>query len=72
MPLGRMLRIILGMGGNSLQKELSDYFEGSKEFATKSAFVQQRSKIKPEALKYMLYQFNSACHDSRTYMGYHL
>ncbi len=72
LPLGRMLRIILGMGGSSLQKELSDYFEGSKEFATKSAFVQQRSKIKPEALKYILYQFNSACHDSRTYMGYHL
>lgn len=72
LPLERMLRIILGMGGNSLQKEISDYFEGSKEFATKSAFVQQRSKIKPEALKYMLHQFNHACHDSRTYMGYHL
>ena len=72
LPLGRMLHIILGMGGNSLQKEISDYFEGSKEFATKSAFVQQRSKIKPEALKYMLHQFNNACHDSKTYMGYHL
>ena len=54
----KMLHIILGMGGGSLRKELSDYFEDTKEFATKSAFVQQRGKIRPDAFKYLLHQFN--------------
>jgi len=68
----KMLHIILGMGGGSIRKELSDYFEDTKEFATKSAFVQQRGKILPNAFKYLLHQFNKSCNDTKTYMGYRL
>lgn len=68
----KMLHIILGMGGGSIRKELSDYFEDTKEFATKSAFVQQRGKIRPDAFKHLLHQFNKSCNDTKTYKGYRL
>ena len=68
----KMLHIILGMGGASLQKELHDYFEDNTGFATKSAFVQQRGKIRPEAFKHLLHQFNKSCNDTKTDMGSHL
>ena len=68
----RMLKIILGMGGQSLGRELSDYFSETNDFATKSAFIQQRDKIRPEAFKYLLHKFNELSSDDRTYMGYRL
>lgn len=68
----KMLHIILGMGGGSIRKELHDYFEDTEGFATKSAFVQQRGKINPEAFKYLLHQFNKSCNDTKTYMDYRL
>ena len=42
---------IIGMGSGSLTNELIDFFKTSPDMPTKSAFVQQRSKIKPEAFK---------------------
>lgn len=68
----KMLHIILCMGGGSLRKELSDYFEDIEGFATKSAFVQQRGKIRPDAFKHLLHQFNKSCNDTKTYKGYRL
>ena len=68
----KMIKIILGMGGNSIQKELSDYFDTTNDFATKSAFVQQRGKLLPEAFKHLLLRFNESCQDDKTYMGYYL
>lgn len=72
LTFNKMLHIILGMGGCSIHKELSDYFEDTEGFATKSAFVQQRGKIRPEAFKHLLHQFNKSCNDYKTYMGYRL
>lgn len=62
----KMLHIILGMGGSSIRKELHDYFEDTEGFATKSAFVQQRGKIRPEAFKHLLHQFNKSCNLTKT------
>lgn len=39
------------MGENSLGKELLDWFRYADDTATTSPFIQQRNKIKPEALK---------------------
>ena len=72
LTFNKMIRIIISMGGNSLQKELFDFFKDTEHFATKSAFVQQREKICPEAFKYLLHQFNKSCADDKTYMGYYL
>lgn len=43
-----VLKMLLSMEGNSLQKELYDFFEYSSDTATVSAFIQQRGKIYPE------------------------
>ena len=52
-----MLLMLVGMGGNSLSKELYDWLGYSSETATTSAFVQQRDKIRPEALKLLFHEF---------------
>lgn len=45
LDLKTMLIILLSMGGNSLNKELLDYFQYDKTTATASAFVQCRDKL---------------------------
>lgn len=72
LPFDRMMEIILGMGGQSLTKELPDYFWDTSDFATKSAFIQQRDKILPEAFKHLLHRFNELSPNDKTYEGYHL
>lgn len=66
------LKCIFGMAGNSLNKELYDFFKNKPKSATASAFVQQRAKIRPYAFEYLFKRFNSLCKDSKTYKGYHL
>lgn len=46
-----VIRMLIEMGGNSLQKELYDWFEYSDDTASVSAFIQQRSKISSNALE---------------------
>lgn len=67
-----VLKILLSMEGNSLQKELYDFFEYSKDTATVSAFVQQRDKICPEALEILFHGFNEKFPEFKTYGGYRL
>ena len=68
----KTIKAVLSMGGNSLQKELRDFFDGTGEFATKSAFVQQRDKIPCDTFEYLLHKFNESCIDDKTYDGYFL
>lgn len=70
--LSTMIHLILSMQGNSLSKELYDYFKSKTITVTPSAFVQQRDKIKPELFKALFDIFNSLCNDNKTYKGYHL
>lgn len=74
--LDTMQRCILGMGGQSLNKELYAYFNkcGVVELnqAKKSAFNQQRDKITPELFQNLFYRFNSLCSAAKTYKGYKL
>lgn len=46
-----VIKSIIGMESKSLTNELIDIFKASPDMPSSSAFVQQRSKIKPEALK---------------------
>ena len=57
LSLHTMLLMLVGMGGNSLSKELFDWLGYSSETATASAFVQQRDKIHPEALELLFHEF---------------
>lgn len=71
---GETIRAILGMRGNTLDKELDDYFDTTGQYATFSAFVQQRNKILPFAFEYLFHATNEQCekYDLKTYEGYHL
>ena len=68
----KLLHLLLGMRGNSINKELYDYFKDSEELMTSSAFVQQRDKLLPEAMEYLLQEFNNLCNDTKTLYGYHI
>lgn len=72
LEFGTLIRLILSMRGNSLNKEIYDYFKESNEIMTSSAFVQQRGKLLPETFEYILREFNRACSDKETFNSYHL
>ena len=46
----KVVESIIGMGSKGLTNELIDIFNNAPDMPSASAFVQQRSKIKPEAL----------------------
>ena len=65
-----MLKIIIGMNGGSIKRELYDYDKSIS--VTSSAFVQQRDKILPEMFQYIFRQFTDKLPCSKTYRGYRL
>ena len=72
LPLKTMLLMLVGIGGGSLAKELYDWFGYSSNTASSSAFVQQRDKIRPEALERIFKDFVTATTPSATLQGYRL
>ena len=67
-----MIRLLLSMNGNTLNKELLDYFNYDIRTATNSAFVQQRSKIPASALEFLFKEFNESTQVKKLYKGYRL
>ena len=72
LPFSTMLRIMIGLAGGSLTNELMDYFHCSPQMASSSAFIQQRAKIKPEALEILFHQFTDRISSNNLYRGYRL
>lgn len=72
LPFYTVIKMLIGMGGNCLGKELLDWFGYSEETASVSAFVQQRNKIKPDDLKCIFQTMISQCDKHTLYNGYHL
>ena len=60
LPLQTMFYMLIGIGSGSLSKELYNWNNLSPKTATASAFVQQRRKIKPEALEKLFHRFVKA------------
>lgn len=63
---------VLTMGGNSLESELLELFEYREITPCKSAFVQARHKILPEAFSHVFCEFTKLLPRHKTYRGYHL
>ena len=63
---------ILTMGGNSLGAEMLELFEYNEFTPCKSAFVQARHKILPEAFSHVFYEFTNVLPRHKTHKGYHL
>ena len=77
LSLASLIRSLIAMEGNSINNELYDIFNpGSDDgqFVTKSAFVQQRRKLKHEALRNVLHGFNrhTEINDTNRHDGYKL
>ena len=67
-----VMKLLLSMGGNTIYKELLDYFKFDINTATASAFVQQRSKILPDASEYLFKNFTSSFDHYKLFDGYRL
>ena len=76
LPFAETMKAVLYMEGNSLNKELCDLYniQPDNPFITKSAFVQQRGKIRHEAFEEAFRRFNAATgvNDLSLYQGYRL
>lgn len=71
LPFDKMLVLLLGMGGGSLQAELLRCEGYKADTATTSAFIQQRDKILIPALEHILHEFTPPVKIER-YKGYRL
>ena len=58
LPLDRLLAGIIALGGSSLTREIIGMFKYSSETPSVSAFVQQRNKLKPNALEDLFHGFS--------------
>ncbi len=67
-----MIKMLVGMGGNTICKELYDWFEYATDTASTSAFVQQREKILPQATEDLFHLFVDRSNYNKHYCGYRL
>ena len=72
LPFGRIMHLLISMGGNSIYKELLDAQGYDASTATTSAFIQQREKILPCAFEFLLHEFTRLFPDTKKYRGYRL
>ena len=66
----RLVKLLLSMGGGSLNSELLEHFNYSADTASASAFSQQRVKLKPELLEQLFRAFQFK--PGKLYRGYRL
>jgi hypothetical protein len=69
LPFKTMIQLLLSMGGSSLYKELLEAQGYSVNTATAAAFVQQRDKILPFALEFLLHEFTQSFSEIKKYKG---
>jgi hypothetical protein len=67
-----MLKMLVGMGGNTICKELYDWFENSSDTVSTSAFVQQREKILLETTEDLFRLFTKECRYEKVYSDHRL
>jgi hypothetical protein len=67
-----MFKILLSMRGNSLNKELLEYFGYNENVVTPSAFIQQRDKILSKAFAFVMNEFTCELDPKRTSHGFRL
>lgn len=67
-----VISILLSMSGGSTASSLMDYFKFDPAAASTSAFVQQRAKLKPEAMEYLFQCFVQESPVKKTFHGFRL
>ncbi|NOQ42020.1 MAG: IS4/IS5 family transposase, partial [Desulfuromusa sp.] len=71
-PFEEMITTILTMGGGSIDSELLERFGFTRNTASASAFVQQRSKLKPDSFRHLFRRLVEELKDLKTFEGYRL
>jgi hypothetical protein len=72
LPFETVMNLLISMGGNSIYKELLEAGGYDTNTATTSAFVQQRAKILPCALEFVLHEFTRTHPAQKLFRGYRL
>ena len=67
-----VVSVLLSMSGGSTASSLMDYFKFDPATASTSAFVQQRAKLKAEAMEYLFQRFVQGSPVKRRFHGYRL
>lgn len=70
--LKTVIEMLIGMGSGSLSKEIFEWFNYAADTVSVSAFVQQRSKIKYDALNFIFKTMVSQCDRHQMFNGYRL
>lgn len=67
-----VISVLLSMSAGSTANSLMDYFKFDPATASTSAFVQQRAKLKPEAMEYLFRRFVQESPAEKTFHDYRL
>ena len=72
LPMGKVIKTVLGFSSKSLNNEIIDAFSGDTKIPSASAFVQQRSKILSSAFEDIFKQFTNRINAVKLFEGYRL
>lgn len=72
MTFKETISFILSLSSCSLPAELRRYFQSESEMPSKSAFIQQRQKIAPQAFRALFDEFNSSAKMKHSFRGFRL
>jgi len=67
-----LIEFLIVMGAGSQNKEILEFFKFDLKTPTASSFIQQRNKLKPEALLHLLQKFAGTFKKIKTFKGYRL
>ena len=71
-PFRKMISSILAFRGGTLNREIMDFFGLDPTVGTSSAFIQQRTKILPEAFESLFRHFTNEIDENKSYNGLRL
>lgn len=71
-PFKKMISAILAFRGGTLNREIMNFFGLDPNVGTSSAFIQQRSKILPDAFEHLFRHFTNEVDKNKLYHGLRL
>lgn len=72
LPMEKVIKAVLGLSSKSLNNEMIDILGNKSDMASVSAFVQQRSKIRPSAFEDIFRTFANEMSIEKLFEGYRL
>ena len=72
LSFSKTMKFILGMGSQTLGKELLNFYSFDKKVVSVSAIVQRRAKILPIAFQYLFHKFNEIFPQTSLFHGYRM